>query len=104
MRQSINNLREGDYGIIRKLLQNLPKSDKVYRNKKELEEDIKNLFNDDMKNSETPKYITECTIITDKRFRRTVEDHLEDQRVKRKHELSQIGKTELSQTTQEKSR
>ena len=55
-----------------------------YKNKEELEEELMNIYNDDMRKSGMSKRITKCIIITDEKSRKSAEEFLEEQRVKRK--------------------
>jgi hypothetical protein len=93
MEFSQNHRQEEDFGILLDPMQRLPKANKVYRNVEELEEDVMMIFNQDMKNKRIHQRITKCLIFNDKNIslsrvfdknRKTVIQHLEEQRVKRK--------------------
>jgi hypothetical protein len=82
MKLSQNNIQEGDYGVIYKTTQKLSKTDKMYKNVNELEEDVMIVFNNDMKKAGIPKRITKCVILVDDK--KNAMQFLEDERLKRK--------------------
>lgn len=80
---SWNNKQEGDFGVLYSATQKLPKTNKKYKNVKELEEDVMMVYNEDMRNSGISKRITKCIILVDKN-RKTTAQYLEDERLRRK--------------------